>query len=147
MGKFDKLLEIDINNLIAKKLANSDVLVLQEVRLHPCELDLVLLDKNTFCLATIEIKRNNWRYLLKQALRTRLYSHYSIAAMPNSMQSNVPIEIFAENGIGVIFYNFKNEVLDLEIINEPKFSTYINRGLKKQIYKRFIDKYGGGVYA
>lgn len=148
MEKFDdQFLERDINCLLANKLKGSGLLILQEMRLHPCEMDIVLLDKATLQLAIIEIKRSNWRYLLRQALRTKLYSHYSIAAMPKSMQRSVPIDEFTRHGVGVAFFEVVEGQLEFDIANEPQISNNINRGLKQQIYRRFYDHYGEIVYA
>jgi hypothetical protein len=105
MEKFNTpLLERDINRLIFKKIKGTGLLVLSELRLHPCEIDLIILDRSTLRLATFEIKRTNWRALLKQAMRAKLYSHFSSAVLPITMQPNIPTTEFSKRGLGLFFY-------------------------------------------
>ena len=148
MGESDSvLLESEVNSLISKKMKTLGMIVMQELRLPPCELDVVLFDPQTLQLATLEIKRTNWRALLHQAIRAKLYSHFSIAVMPLSMSSSVPIEEFATRGIGVLFYEENNRSIDLTIAAKPKISNVINRFLKQQLYRQFYIEHGEMIYA
>jgi len=148
MEKFrPKLLEKEVNILMADSFREKGYLVLQELRLHPCEMDLVILDRNSLKISTFEIKRNNWNYLLKQAKRTRLYSHYSVAVMPSTMKKNVPLKEFRKQGIGVAFYNYLDNKFDFRLACKPKKSGEINRGLKQLIYRSFYNQYGEALYA
>src|SRR6266481_7629111 len=97
-----KRLEREINDLIATELRETGLLVLQEVRLHPCEMDIVLLDPSTLRLATLEIKRGNWRAVLSQAARAQRYCHFAIAVLPISLRDRTPVEEFVSRGIGLI---------------------------------------------
>lgn len=142
-----KLLEREINALIAGEMRETGVLVLQEVRLHPCEMDIVLFDPNTLRLATIEIKRANWRAVLSQASRAKLFCHFSIAALPASLRSSAPVHEFAIRGIGLIFYEEVGKQVNLIVASTPLISDVINRPLKQLVYRQFHAKYGDLVYA
>ena len=123
------------------------LLVLRELRLHPSEIDLVIFDRETLRLATFEIKRNNWRALMDQAVRAKLYSHFSSAILPISMRSNVPENEFSQRGLGLIFYEETVDEIDLKLVIQPKLSDSINRSLKQQVYRRFYEHYGEKMYA
>jgi len=142
-----KLLEREVNTLIAGEMRETGLLVLQELRLHPCEMDIVLFDPNTLRLATIEIKRSNWRAVLSQASRAKLFCHFSIAALPVSLRSSAPVLEFATRGIGLIFYEELGKQVNLTVANIPQISDVINRPLKQLVYREFHAKYGDLVYA
>ncbi|MBA7690166.1 hypothetical protein ES703_98690 [subsurface metagenome] len=141
------LLEKEVNSLMADSFREKGYFVLQELRLHPCEMDLVILDRNSLKISIFEIKRNNWNYLLKQAKRTRLYSHYSVAVMPSTMKKTVPLKEFGKQGIGVAFYNYLDDKFDFQLVCKPEKSAEINRGLKQLIYRSFYNQYGEALYA
>jgi len=141
------LRESEINGLLAKKLRSHRLLVLQNVRIHPCEMDIVALDPITLRLINIEIKRTDWRALLNQAIRGTLYCHYSVAALPSSMRATVPVEEFRSRGVGLAFFEIENHDLELTVGVQPAMSEKINRSLKKLLYSRFYAQYGDGAYA
>lgn len=143
----ERLLEREVNNLISKKVQSDHLLVLRELRFHPCEMDIVIFDPKTLRLATLEIKRTNWRELLRQTIRGRLYCHFSIAVMPISMRDSVPLKEFALRGIGVFFYEAAHETINLSVAVRPTVSNQINRPLKQQIYREFYSRYGERVHA
>ncbi len=142
-----RLLEKEVNALIADSYRKKGYFVLQELRLHPCEMDLVILDKNSLTISIFEIKRYNWNYLLKQTMRTRLYSHYSVAVMPSTMRKNVPLKEFEKRGIGVAFYDDSYSKFDFQLACKPMKSPKINRGLKQLIYRSFFNQFGEALYA
>jgi hypothetical protein len=141
-----KLLESDINRLLANELRSQSLLVLQNVRIHPCELDIVALDPITLQLVNIEIKRADWRALLSQALRGTLYCHYSVAALPLSMKAAVPVDEFRSRGIGLLFFEPRKDDIALTLCVQPSISPQMNRSLKKHLYSRFCAQYGEGAY-
>jgi len=148
MGKSNKnLLEREVNDLISKKVQSDCLLVLRELRFHPCEMDIVIFDPKTLRLAALEIKRINWKELLRQTIRAKLYCHFSVAVMPVSMRHSVPLEEFAHRGIGVFFYEASYKNMHLSVAARPKVSNEINRSLKKQIYREFYSRYGERVHA
>jgi len=148
MGKSNKnLLEREVNDLISKKVQSDCLLVLRELRLHPCEMDIVIFDPKTLHLAALEIKRINWRELLRQTIRAKLYCHFSIGVMPVSMRHSVPLEEFAYRGIGVFFYEASYKTINLSVAVRPTVSNEINRSLKQQIYREFYSRYGERVHA
>jgi hypothetical protein len=142
-----KRLEREINKLIAAQLEQTGLLVLREVRLHPCEMDIVLLDRSTLRLATLEIKRSNWRAVLSQAVRAQLYCHFAIAVLPISLRDRAPVEEFASRGIGLIFYEELDYSITLTVAITPTISDVINRPFKQMVYRQFHARYGEMVYA
>ncbi len=143
----ERLLEREVNNLISKKVQSDHLLVLREVRFHPCEMDIVIFDPRTLRLANLEIKRTNWKELLRQTMRAKLYCHFSVAVMPISARHAVPLEEFAYRGIGVFFYEASHSAIGLSVAVKPRVSNEINRSLKQQIYREFYSRYGERVHA
>lgn len=141
------LLESEVNLLLANELRSQRLLVLQNVRIHPCELDIVAMDPQTLRLVNIEIKRSGWRSLLNQAERGKLYCHYSVAALPASMKAVVPIEEFHSRGIGLLFFEPAKRDISLTMQLQPSVSARINRSFKKILYSRFCAQYGENTYA
>jgi hypothetical protein len=142
-----RLLESEVNALLAEQMQGSGWLVLRQVRLHPCELDIVLFDPGTLRLAILEIKRSNWKGLLAQALRARLYCHFSIAVLPAALRSQATVDEFESRGIGLLFYEETKDGLILSVASTPLISDVMNRPLKQLLYQRFHAKYGDLVYA
>jgi len=137
--------ERDINDVLAQELRSAGYWVLQEVRVPPNELDLIVLDPLTLHLTCFEIKRNNWKTLLQQAVKTRLYGHYSIAVLPKPKNNTIPLGEFEKRGVGVLyFYNTNGKFEFLQSI-KPEFNTTCNRFLKRNLYKRFGGIYHGGT--
>lgn len=136
------LLEREINKLLTNIIKKEDMYVLNELRLNPCEMDVIALEPNSFTLISFEIKKNKWRDLLFQAIRAKLYCHYSYAVMPKSKEKNIPIKDFIENGIGIVLYSVKKDELDFMFLTQPSLSDRINRNLKKRLYWEFYNKYG-----
>jgi hypothetical protein len=141
------MLESEVNRLLAKRLRSERLLVLQNVRIHPCELDIVAMDPRTLRLVNVEIKRTNWRSLLSQAERGALYCHYSVAALPVCMRATVPAEEFHRRGIGLVFFEARMRDILLTVGLEPSMSTRTNRSFKKLLYSRFCSQYGEEAYA
>jgi hypothetical protein len=148
MGRSSQELpESTVNKLLASLFQRKEFLVLREMRLHPCELDIVVFDPISLKLANVEIKRRDWKSLLHQAIRAKLYCHFSIAAMPSNMRANVPVEEFSRRGIGVVFYTYENRAIHLDPACTAEPSDAINRGFKRQIYQRFYSAFLEEVYA
>jgi len=142
-----RLLEVDVNFLLAGKLRSDRLLVLQHVRIHPCEMDIVALDRASLKLVNIEIKRRDWKALLRQSLRGKLYCHYSIAALPQSMKPSIPAAEFEARGVGLLFFEESISGLNVELTVPPMPSRDINRSLKRVLYCQFIQEYGDIAYA
>lgn len=148
MGKSNsRLLEREINSLIADEMRQAGFLVLTELRLHPCEMDIVLFDPKTLKLANLEIKRANWRAVLSQAIRATLYCHFAVAVLPVSLRDVAPIEEFAKRGIGLILYDEGETGITLTLMCRPAISGAINRPLKQLVYREFHARFGELVYA
>jgi hypothetical protein len=142
-----RLLEREVNGFIAREMQKAGLLVLREVRLHPCEMDIVLFDPNTLRLATLEIKRGNWRAVLSQASRAKLFCHFSVAVLPLSLRNVAPVPEFASRGIGLVFYDEMENGVRLIVENTPLISGEINRPFKQLVYREFHAKYGDLIYA
>jgi len=141
------MLESELNKIISKKLCNSDFLIINELRLKPAEFDIIILNKITLQLINLEIKRNNWKKLLDQAIRGKLYCHYSIAVMPQKSKRNINLKYFEDNGIGVAFYNIYGAEVECTLELEPHLSNIINRDYKKLLYKKIIAHHKIDIYA
>jgi hypothetical protein len=98
-------------------------------------------------LATFEIKRTNWQALINQAIRAKLYCHFSSAVLPISMRRNVPAEEFSKRGLGLIFYEEAVDEINLKVAVRPRPSNIINRSLKQQVYQLFFEHFGERIYA
>jgi len=142
-----KRLEREINGLIAEKMRGTGLLVLQEVRLHPCEMDIVLFDPKSLRLAILEIKRNNWRAVLTQAMRAKLFCHFAVAVLPASLRAVAPLDEFARRGIGLVFYEEVGDRLTLTVANAPSLSKVINRAFKQLVYREFQMEFGDLLHA
>lgn len=143
-----KLLEREINIYISKKIEADGYLVIRELRLHPCEMDIVAFDPISLQLMAVEIKRCNWQAVLSQAIRAKLYCHLACAVLPISMQGTVPQEEFSRHGVGLAFYSEKpGPGIDLSISELPRTSDIINRSLKQLVYKKFHSRFGDMVHA
>lgn len=140
------MLESDINDKIAE-LFKDDFWTIQKSRISPAEFDIVLLDSKSLTLINIEIKRNNWRNLIEQAVRGLVYCHYSIAALPVHIKNKIPLDEIEKLGVGVLFYEIENENLTFVLELKPKMSKMINRSCKKIMYNLFVNKYGSQLYA
>jgi hypothetical protein len=147
MGRSNRLLEREINTLIAEEMREAGFLVLTELRLHPSEMDIVLFDPKTLKLANLEIKRANWRAVLSQAIRATLYCHFAVAVLPVSLQGVAPVEEFVKRGIGLIFYDESETGITLTLMCRPSISGAINRPLKQLVYRQFYARFGELVYA
>ena len=147
MERSKRLLEREINNLIAEEMRAAGFLVLTELRLHPCEMDIVLFDPKTLRLANFEIKRANWRAVLSQSIRATLYCHFAVAVLPVSLQGVAPVEEFVNRGIGLIFYDETETGITLILTCKPSISGAINRTLKQTVYRKFHSTFGELVHA
>lgn len=141
------LLEYEINNLLSQEIRESGLFILQRLRLHPCEMDIVIFDPKTLLLTTLEIKRMNWKAVLQQSLRAKLYCHYSVAVLPLRMYPNIDEDEFSNNGIGLFFYEECENSLSLTKHTFPQISDMINRQFKQQVYRQFYNYYGVEMYA
>ena len=141
----DKLLEKDVSRLLSKSLMSFDYYILQNVKIHPQELDILALNKNTLKIVSIEIKRTNWKYLFIQCMKAKLYAHFSIAVMPRTANITRRVKdifnMFRSEGIGVAHYEVFHDHLALRFHVDPKYSDTLNRQNKKFIYETFFKKY------
>jgi len=149
MGKQENtiLLESQIVNLISERFKESSLLIENNLRFTFAEFDIILLDPKTLSLVNIEVKRNNWSKLYEQALRGKLFCHYSLVIIPWFAKEKISIDFFKHEGIGVVYYLENNNYFELKLELHPRKSETINRNYKKILYKHFSNKYQDLVYA
>lgn len=131
------MLEKEIAERFQRKIDRHSFFSKSLVRLSPAEIDLVLLDKSTHELISYEFKRNNWKKAFLQALRNKLYCHYSYVVLPEKEMLSIVQDEFHSKGIGLITYQIKGNGLHFKEILKPLPSALINRQLKKQVYQKF----------
>jgi hypothetical protein len=146
-GSRGRLLEREVGDIISTQMLKAGLLTLKRLRLSACEMDLVLLDPRTLRLANMEIKRRDWRKLLWQANRAKLYCHFSLAVLPASMRPAVREQEFGSCGIGLIYYQECLDGVRLEVAGSPSLSNCINRPLKRLVYRSFHAAYGDIICA
>lgn len=133
------MLEREIASKFQKRVDTNLYLYRSEIRLSPAEIDLILLDKFSQELISYEFKRGNWKKTFIQALRNKLYCHYSYAVLPKSELEKIDQNEFIQEGIGLILFSKYGRGLIFKELIKPEQSKSLNRQLKKQIYKRFSD--------
>jgi hypothetical protein len=141
-----ELSEKRINQIISARINGDDKICISQLRLASGEFDIVFLDKNSLRITNIEIKKNNWRHLLDQSIKRKLYCHYSIAVLPEKYKEKIPFREFEKNGIGLAFYKEFGEELLLEMNLAPSLSSEINRYFKQILYKQFLSRCGELIY-
>lgn len=141
------LSENQINNLLAKQLRKENCIVLNRLRFTAAEFDVIIFDPDTLSLINIEIKKDKWEKLFHQAIRGKLYCHYSLVMVPVESKNDIDLTSFAKEGIGVIFFEIKRNKLLTYLELQPSQSNIMNRNLKKRLYKQVISKYRDQVYA
>jgi hypothetical protein len=139
--KNNKLSEFEVNQILTHKLKETSFFVLNMLRLTAVEFDVILFDPCSLKLINIEIKKNKWEILFHQALRGKLYCHYSMILVPKEAKRNIHTEPFLKEGIGIMYYEELEGDLDIQLEYEPQESKCINRNLKKQIYKQVQSKF------
>jgi hypothetical protein len=133
------MLEKEIALKFKKKINSKTYLSKSEIRISPAEIDLILLDRFSQKLISYEFKRGNWKKTFTQALRNKLYCHFSYAVLPSSELSKIDENEFKGGGIGLILYFKHGRGLRFKEIIKPEQSKSLNRNLKKQVYKKFTD--------
>lgn len=148
MNRPNALSENAVNDLVSQSLENAGFKVLTRVRVNPAELDIVLFDPRTLELTNIEIKKNKWERLFQQALRGKLYCHYSVVMVPIWSKEKIDLNSFTHEGIGVIFYEeLSSTEVKLHYEAAPTRSTQLNRNLKKLLYREISSKHAHTIYA
>lgn len=132
------MLEIEISKRFSRKIDKKRFKYLELVRLQPREIDLVVIDTLNFELVSYEFKRGLWKKAFIQALKNKLYCHYSYVVIPQKEYQSILLDEFSTHGIGLITYRISsdNKVMFKEL-TKPNKSDLVNRNFKKQIYKKF----------
>ena len=132
-------LEREINKKISSKLERSGFCVIRNSRFITAEIDIIALNLKSLELASYEIKRNNWKKVLIQAVRNKSYCHFSYAVLPEERGGKVKLQDFQKHGIGLIFFKVLKKGIRLNVILNPEKSDGINQLRKKSVYSRFED--------
>jgi hypothetical protein len=147
-NKSKLLSENAVNDIVSQRLEIDGFKVLTRIRINPAELDIVMLDPRTLELTNIEIKKNRWERLFQQALRGKLYCHYSVVMIPICSKGKIDLNSFTSEGIGVIFYEeLSSTEVKLHYVSAPKRSNQLNRNLKKLLYQEISTKHANSIYA
>jgi hypothetical protein len=142
--KYLKYLETEVNEYIKHNLKDeNDILVLNRLKVHPREFDIIVFDKITKYLYNFEIKRDSWKELLDQCIINKSYFHFCYAIISNKLKYDKTA--FIENGIGIIEYSEKDNELHFKAVNNAKYSESINIFFKKRVWQIFHNKFGDGV--
>jgi hypothetical protein len=107
--------------------------VMQSLRLHPCEFDVVIRAPQSARLHSVEIKRKNWTKLLSQCMRAQLYFYYTTAILPIRMLDSQFLEEFVSRGIGITVYWERENRINYEEIIPSVTSGVINRALNDRV--------------
>ena len=118
--------------------------ILQQVRIHPREIDLLLFDPLTIRIISVEVKRVNWRKAFSQAILNKLYSHFSLIAIRSDAAARIPSELLRENSIGLIEIGRNSGKYNFRLIEQAGISKETNRLFIRHLFNRFSDKYGEG---
>jgi hypothetical protein len=98
---------------IARKLRLSSGVAKNQLEAYQ-EIGIIQNINNAYCvqdswknliseIVSVEAKVSNWKHAANQAIRNKLFSHYSYVALPIKLAGRVKAEnIFVDNGIGVL---------------------------------------------
>lgn len=139
--------EREIGRALARTCLAKGFRALVQVRLHPCEMDLVVLDPATARIGVFELKRRDWRTVLEQARRAQLYAHFAAAVLPLRMASHVPAEEFERFGVGLVYYSESAAGVAFSLGREAMASRVTNRHFKQLLYREFARAFGGLTHA
>lgn len=118
---------------IAKKLLLSSGAIESQLEVYQ-EIGAIQKINDTYCMqnswknlfpeiVSVEAKVSNWKSAANQAIRNKLFSHYSYVAFPTKVANRVKAEnLFKDNGIGILGTEGDNMVL---IKNAKKSSSFI----------------------
>lgn len=129
--------EKKIVRALSEHFRSKGFLVLEGVRIPPREIDLVLLDPDSLSIISIEAKTRDWRKVIAQSIVNKLYSHYSIVAMPEGYEKKIPKDVIEKYGLGLITVTEAKGGLNILLREVPTPSKKINRVFKRQIYRTF----------
>jgi hypothetical protein len=123
--------EIDVLNQVNEYLKKNGYSYKNEVNFLERRIDVVGIKNKK--ITAIEVKVNNWKKALQQAITYKLCSHYVYVAfwhkyLPKNLSH------FENYGIGVMSVNDS-----VEIINKPKKSEIIHKSLLNDIFKQIGD--------
>jgi hypothetical protein len=123
--------EIDVLNQVNEYLKKNGYSYKNEVNFLERRIDVVGIKNKK--ITAIEVKVNNWKKALQQAITCKLCSHYVYVAfwhkyLPKNLSH------FENYGVGVMSVNGS-----VEIINKPKKSEIIHQSLLNDIFKQIGD--------
>jgi len=85
-----------------------DYEIFEEIRPYPeyreytKSIDIVLRDRKSRKLTAVEVKLSDWTRALRQSLLNTCYCHYAYIALPQRIAERLEVQIFDDNGIGLI---------------------------------------------
>ena len=142
-----KILEKHLTSRLADYYKGSGYQILQEVRLYPREIDLLLFDPIAVDLIAVEVKLSDWRKAINQAMLNKLYSHFSLIAITSNAVNHLPLNLLEERGLGLIEIDARGRNnKNFRAILKAERSRETNRLLLREIYNRFVNEYGVDNY-
>lgn len=128
--------------VLAQYFEKQGFCILQEVRIHPREIDLILFDPWAIRIISVEVKLANWRKAFSQAILNKLYSHFSLIAIKSEAAARIPSELLKENNIGLIGISRNGGIYNFRLIEQAGISKNTNRLFIRHLFSRFADKLG-----
>lgn len=137
-----KISEKTLVRVLAQYFEKQGFCILQEVRIYPREIDLILFDPWTIRIISVEVKRADWRKAFSQAILNKLYSHFSLIAIKSEAAARIPSELLRENNIGLIEIGRNGGIYNFRLIEQAGMSKDTNRLFIRHLFNCFADKFG-----
>ncbi len=117
-------------------------LVLEEVRVQPHSIDLVVFDPSTLSLSSVEVKVKDWRKALRQSAINRAFVDLSYVAMPKSAVEKLLKEMSPDLGIGVLSLRPTRKRIMIKLAKEATRDGKPNRYFRRAILAKLMSHYG-----
>ena len=96
--------------------------------------DIVYIFEGEPYVVSVELKVNNWKRGVQQALRNLVFSKYSYLALQWKKKRRIDMDFLRKYGIGLIAVNG-----DAQVVLKPKPSSFFNL-YRREIMKMLRDK-------
>lgn len=118
--------ELELYPVIENLLENNGYNYFKEVKLLTRSVDIIAVKKKK--VIAIEVKVENWKRALQQALAYRLCAHEVYIAIWKDFQHRIPMKLLKKHRIGLI------------IVNEDKASFLYKPRKSQIIHKNIMNK-------
>ncbi len=120
--------EDDMVAIVRESFRERGFIVNTEVPMLSKRIDVLCMNPDTNDVIAIEVKKQNWRRALQQALTYRLCSNLVYIAILYDFSHLVKKELLQKHGVGLIVVND-----DIEIPLEALPSKIMHQGIKKDL--------------